>query len=113
MAYRLLPSNGDAIDIGSGAIVDIAPVTAVRMLRARAAIDHSASLDDAEGQVAFILALAEQCIIGWTGVEDANGDPAEITPAAIAALLSDYRVFELVQAAIVRPYMERAEEKND
>lgn len=113
MAYRLLSTEPKPVEIGGAAKILVAPVTAVRMIRARAKIDREVTKDDAEGQVEFVLALAEQCIVGWEGIEDANGDLADITPDAIASLLSDYRIFEAFQSAVIEPYMERVAEKND
>lgn len=112
MAYRLSTLESQWVDISGGAKIKVAPVNAVRMLRARAKLDRDAALDDAAGQAEFVLALAEVCIVGWEGIEDANGDPAELSPVSIAALLDDYRVFEIFQAAILAPYMERIAEKN-
>ncbi len=108
----MLGTEPKSVEIGGDAKISVAPVTAVRMIRARAKIGREVAKDDAEGQVEFVLALAEQCIVGWEGVEDANGDPADITPASIAALLSDYQIFEAFQSAVIAPYMERTAEKN-
>lgn len=113
MAYRLLSSEPRWVDIAGDARIQIAPVNAVRMLRARARLDRDAPVaDDAAGQAEFVLALAAECIVGWEGIEDANGDPADVSPEAIEALLDDYRVFEAFQAAVLGPYMERIAEKN-
>jgi hypothetical protein len=55
------------------------------------------------GRTAFVKAVARQAIIGWTGLEDADGAPLAVGPEAIDALLDHYPVFAAFERLYVTP----------
>jgi hypothetical protein len=89
------------------------PTPAVRMaagqlLAARLRDDMS----EAERLVAAVNAYAEVAIEDWRGVGDENGEPIAVSPAAIAALLDVWPLYQAFEQRYVLPVFAREAEKN-
>ena len=103
------------LDLGLGVRVRVEPLTTALMVAARS--DPSVrglpkGTSDDEVAVVFGKALAERAILEWEGVGDADGNPAPVTPEAIAALLDIWPIFEKFQMGYVAKGLELDAEKN-
>lgn len=117
------------VDLPSGARIQFKPLGTAGMAAARAAVAPAALLVGApgerEGQLVFApedsaalgvgvtIAAARWGALVWEGVGDAEGQPLELTADNVQALLEqDQASFDAVDAGYVRPYLQRASEKN-
>jgi hypothetical protein len=102
----------------AGVRIEVRPVTSVLVQRAirRAAQGLSpepgAPVDADDLEVRIVIALAEEAVIGWEGVADADGQPLAVTPEAVAALLALYPVYRTFRVAYVDPALTLAAEGN-
>ena len=103
------------LDLGLGVRVRVEPLTTALMVAARsdpAVRSLPKGTSDDEVAVVFGKALAERAILDWEGVGDADGNPAPVTPEAIAALLDIWPLFERFQMDYVAKGLELDAEKN-
>lgn len=103
------------LDLGLGVRVRVEPLTTALMVAARsdpAVRRLPEGTSDDEIAVIFGKALAERAILDWEGVGDADGSPVAVTPAAIAALLDIWPIFERFQMGYVARGLALDAEKN-
>jgi hypothetical protein len=62
--------------------------------------------------IAMAKALARKVIIGWEGVGDEDGNPAEVTPEGIDALLDLWQMFQAFQVNYLQAALTLESEKN-
>lgn len=62
--------------------------------------------------LAFAKAVGRRAIIGWEGVGDQTGNPIEVTPEGIDALLDVFQLFTAFQEKYVSRVMSIEQEKN-
>jgi len=103
------------LDLGLGVRVKVEPLTTALMVAARSdpmvrSLPEGTS--DDEIAVIFGRVLAERAILDWEGVGDAEGNPAAVSPASIAALLDIWPIFERFQMGYVAKGLELEQEKN-
>jgi hypothetical protein len=66
-----------------------------------------------ERTAALVKALARLAIQEWDGVGDADGEPAQVTPEAVDALLDLWPIAEAFERLYLAPALLLDEEKND
>jgi hypothetical protein len=108
------PTVPHDIDLGFGVIVHVLPLTTATMAAIRAdlaSVDASADASNEALHQAFVRAAARVAVQSWTGVHDADDEPAAVTPAAVDALMDVFQMFDRFAAAYVAPRMLIEEEK--
>jgi len=103
------------LDLGLGLRLQLAPLSTAVMLSARAdiaAADLPADASNDDLAVIGAKAIARRAVLDWEGVGDADGNPVQVTPEGIDALLEIWPVFEAFQAQYVGLGMLLEQEKN-
>ena len=103
------------LDLGHGVRLQLLPLTTALMVATRSdpevqSLDAEAS-NDSRAAV-FAAALARRAVVDWEGVGNADGDPLNVTPEGIDALLSLWPIFEAFNLQYVSPGMLLDAEKN-
>ena len=103
------------LDLGLGLRLQLAPLSTAVMLSARAdiaAADLPADASNDDLAVIGAKAIARRAVLDWEGVGDADGNPVQVTPEGIDALLEIWPVFEAFQVQYVSKGMLLEQEKN-
>ena len=103
------------LDLGHGVRLQLLPLTTALMVATRSdpevqSLDAEAS-NDSRAAV-FAAALARRAVVDWEGVGNADGDPLNVTPEGIDALLSLWPIFEAFNLQYVSRGMLLDAEKN-
>ena len=103
------------LDLGHDVRLQLLPLTTALMVAARndpeiAELSEAAS--DEESALVFAKALARIAITDWEGVGDESGDPVDVSPAGIDALLDVWPLFEVFQTDYVANGLMLDAEKN-
>jgi hypothetical protein len=107
------------LDLGHGVRVYVRPCMTALMMAARAEVQRtnvcSGTDVEAAGErtAALVKALARLAIQEWDGVGDADGEPAQVTPEAVDALLDLWPIAEAFERLYLAPALLLDEEKND
>lgn len=110
-----LQSEPAWIDLIPGLRVKVTPITTGVMAAARIAVqDAGVDLTGPAELVGIEMtkALARTVIEEWDGVGDADGNPIDISPEGIDALLDVWQVFDAFQNAVTAPHLLLEQEKN-
>lgn len=109
-----LSAGPEWLDIAPGLRLQVLPLTTSLMGRAREALpDLDPDAPSEEIAVALAKAVGQAAIVGWEGVvDDATGDPVPVSPAAVAAVLEVFPVFEAWQVRYMQPGLLLQSEKN-
>ena len=110
-----LTATPEWLTLAPGLRLQLAPLSTAIMLSARADIAAAdlpadASIDDLA--VIGAKAIARRAVLDWEGVGDADGNPVQVTPEGIDALLEIWPVFEAFQVKYVGNGMLLEQEKN-
>ena len=110
-----LTATPEWLTLAPGLRLQLAPLSTAIMLSARADIAAAdlpadASIDDLA--VIGAKAIARRAVLDWEGVGDADGNPVQVTPEGIDALLEIWPVFEAFQVQYVSKGMLLEQEKN-
>ena len=103
------------LDLGHDVRLHLLPLTTALMVAARsdpAIADLSETVSDEESALVFAKALARIAIADWEGVGDETGDPVDVSPAGIDALLDVWPLFEAFQTEYVAGGLLLDAEKN-
>ena len=102
------------IDLHASVRVLVAPMRSAVMLAIRSDIAASDlprdNLD--EMHAALVKGAARHLIQDWQGVGDEHGEPLEVSPAAVDALMDLHKFFQAFDSKVVGPYLELQAEKN-
>ena len=103
------------LDLGHGVRLQLLPLTTALMVATRSdpavqSLDAEAS-NDSRAAV-FAAALARRAVVDWEGVGNVDGDPLNVTPEGIDALLSLWPIFEAFNLHYVSRGMLLDAEKN-
>ena len=103
------------LDLGHGVRLQLLPLTTALIVATRSdpevqSLDAEAS-NDSRAAV-FAAALARRAVVDWEGVGNADGDPLNVTPEGIDALLSLWPIFEAFNLHYVSRGMLLDAEKN-
>ena len=103
------------LDLGHGVRLQLLPLTTALMVATRSdpavqSLDAEAS-NDSRAAV-FAAALARRAVVDWEGVGNVDGDPLNVTPEGIDALLSLWPIFEAFNLQYVSRGMLLDAEKN-
>ena len=71
-----------------------------------------AVISDEERAMVFAKALARRAVLAWEGIGDATGNPVDVSPEAIDALLDIWPIFEAFQLTYVSKGLLLEQEKN-
>ena len=119
MLRLIHPTDPFWLDLGHGVRIHVLPLTSSLMLAIRAdmrrSISADAKIEEPDPQEAIYLltrSAARHAIIGWDGVGDADGNPAEVTPAAIEALMDIFQLCDAFRDAYIVPRLLLESEKN-
>ena len=82
------------------------------MVKAPASEEVEPDLVDAIRGLAFIKALARLAVLEWEGVGDAKGQPADVQPEAVEALMDIWQAAASFERLSARPISEITAEKN-
>lgn len=90
------------LDLGHGVRLEVLPLNSTMMLDVwrdpvLAELDHA----DPSHRVAFVKAVARRAVVGWDGVGDLEGNPIEVTPQGIDALLDIWALYMVFNADFV------------
>lgn len=112
-----VPAEPFWLDVLPGVRIRFRPVSVAAMLVARAAAGEAlkSAGDGAviEAGAAFTRALAQQGIVAWEGIGDANGKPVDPGKETIDQLLEIWPAFDVIDRLYVGPALTRLDEKND
>jgi len=103
------------LDLAPGLRLLVGPLTTALMVSARADMAIEALPETASNEelaLAMAKAVARRAILGWEGVGDDKGDPVQVTPEGIEALLEIWPVFEAFQTGYVAKGLILDAEKN-
>jgi len=103
------------LDLGHDVRLQLLPLTTALMVAARndpAIADLHEGASDEESALVFAKALGRLGITDWEGVGDEKGDPMEVTPEGIDALLDIWPLFETFQTEYVAGGLLLDQEKN-
>lgn len=102
-------------DLAPGVRVHLRPLTTALMVATRsdAAVEEvPQEASDEERAVTFAKAMARRAILAWDGIGDADGNPIDLSPEAIDALLDIWPIFEAFQLTYVSKGLLLEQEKN-
>lgn len=119
------------LDLGHGVRLEVEPLTTGVMAAARrdpsvsAIFKESRSAADPANEasdedmvardevgIAMAKAVAQRVVIGWEGVGDAEGNPVDVTPEGINALLDVFVIFDAFQSRYLASGFLMESEKN-
>ena len=103
------------LDLGHRVRIRLQPLTTALMVAARndpAIADLPEDSGDEESALVFAKALGRIAIVDWEGVGDDSGDPVDVSPAGIDALLDVWPLFEAFQTEYVAGGLLLDAEKN-
>ncbi|WP_428540039.1 hypothetical protein [Profundibacter sp.] len=113
---KLNLSNKPAwLDLGHGVRVRLLPLTTALMVAARndqTIADLPQDATDEQSALVFAKALGRLAITGWEGVGDEDGQPVDVSPEGIDALLDVWPLFEAFQTEYVAGGLLLDQEKN-
>jgi hypothetical protein len=127
MLRLIHPTEPYWLDLGYGVEVEVLPLTSTLMLPIRADMNRAIAADaavaaavkaegaDPDGKAAMHLLTrcAARCaIVGWRGVGDADGNPIEVTPEGIDALMDVFQICDAFRDAYIVPRLMLESEKN-
>jgi len=102
------------LDLGYGVRLNVRPASTPIVMAARVTTMKAMS-DDADvgtRSATLIKKLAELAVIGWEGVGDAEGKPAEATPEAVSALMDLWPMADAFERLYLGPSLLLEQEKN-
>lgn len=112
--YKLKTREPYWFDLIDGVQLYVKPVTSALMLRVQADMpSKSDEIDERDWFVEFVKHIALAAIIKWSGIGDADGEPADVTREHVWCLLDDYQIFTEFQSKYLGEYEQRQQEKND
>ena len=103
------------LDLAPGLRLFVGPLTTALMVSARADMAIESLPETATTEklaLAMAKAVARRAILDWEGVADDKGDPVQVTPEGIEALLEIWPVFEAFQTRYVAKGLILDAEKN-
>ncbi|HEY4112859.1 MAG TPA: hypothetical protein VGM17_02255 [Rhizomicrobium sp.] len=104
------------LEVLPGQRTQFRPITTKTILVARNAGALAAKADPEHAEEAsseaFTRSCAQQGIVAWEGVGDTSDNPLPVTPEAIAAYLSNWRIYDAIDKRYVIPALVRGDEKN-
>ncbi|WP_457647067.1 hypothetical protein [Profundibacter sp.] len=113
---KLNLSNKPAwLDLGHGVRVRLLPLTTALMVAARndqTIAELSENAGDEQSALVFAKALGRLAITGWEGVGGEDGQPVDVSPEGIDALLNVWPLFEAFQTEYVAGGLLLDQEKN-
>ena len=119
MLRLIHPTERFWLDLGHGVEVEVLPLTSGLMLPIRAEMTRAIAKDDAshrpeadEAMHLLTRAAARCAIVDWKGVGDADGNPIEVTPEGIDALMDVFQICDAFRDAYVLPRLVLDAEKN-
>jgi hypothetical protein len=111
-----LSSGPHWLDLGHGVRLRVMPCTSAIMAAARGsdAVEALVAAGASETELALALAkaIAGIAILDWEGIGDADGIAIPVSPAAAAALMDVWPLFEAFQARYVAMGLLLDQEKN-
>lgn len=119
MLRLIHPTKPHWLDLGHGVEVEVLPLTSALMLSVRAEMSRAIAADtrtakpEAEEAMHLLTRAAARCaIIGWKGVGDADGNPIDVTPAHVDALMDVFQICDAFRDAYILPRLTLDAEKN-
>lgn len=103
------------LDLGHGVRLRVRPLTTALMAAARSDPSVTALPEDAGNETIAVVmakALAKLTVEDWEGVGDEAGEPLQLTPEGLDALLDVVPLFEAFQLRYVSKALLLDEEKN-
>ena len=110
-----LSNESTWLDLGHNVRLQLLPLTTGLMVAARndpAISDLGEDASDEKSALVFAKALGRLAITDWEGVGDEKGDPMEVSPEGIDALLDVWPLFEAFQTDYVAGGLLLDQEKN-
>jgi len=102
------------LDLGYDVRLQVRPATTALVMAARvAAIKEMQDTDDIGiRSAALIKNLAQLAVIGWEGIGDADGNPADLSSDGIAALMDLWPIANTFERQYLNPALLLEQEKN-
>lgn len=103
------------LDLAPGVRVRLLPLTTALMVATRNDPTIETLPDEATNEdraLVFAKALARRAVMDWEGVGDEEGEPLDVSPEGIDALLDIWPIFEAFQAGYVAKALVLEQEKN-
>lgn len=100
------------LDLAHGVRLHVRPITTAFVMAARVQAMKDAEDDAATRSAALLKNLAQLAVIGWEGVGDTDGNPAPVSPEAIAALLDLWPIADAFERLYLGPALVLEQEKN-
>ena len=103
------------LDLAPGVRVRLLPLTTALMVAARNDPTIETLPDEATNEdraLVFAKALARRAVLEWEGVGDEDGEPLDLSPEGVDALLDIWPIFEAFQEGYVAKALVLEREKN-
>ena len=103
------------LDLAPGVRVRLLPLTTALMVATRNDPAIETLPDEATNEdraLVFAKALARRAVLEWEGVGDEDGEPLDLSPEGVDALLDIWPIFEAFQAGYVAKALVLEREKN-
>lgn len=103
------------LDLAPGVRVRLLPLTTALMVATRNDPTIETLPDEATNEdraLVFAKALARRAVLEWEGVGDEDGEPLDLSPEGIDALLDMWPIFEAFQEGYVAKALVLEREKN-
>lgn len=102
------------LDLPYGVRLNVRPATTAFVMSARVQVlkDLQGEDDTAVRSAALLKNLAQQSVIAWEGIGDSEGNPAEVTPEAVAALMDLWPIADAFERLYLGPALILEQEKN-
>ena len=103
------------LDLAPGVRVRLLPLTTALMVATRNDPTIETLPDEATNEdraLVFAKALARRAVLEWEGVGDEDGEPLDVSPEGIDALLDIWPIFEAFQEGYVAKALVLEREKN-
>ncbi|WP_323006535.1 hypothetical protein [Pseudorhodobacter sp.] len=103
------------LDLAPGVRVRLLPLTTALMVATRNDPTIETLPDEATNEdraLVFAKALARRAVLEWEGVGDEDGEPLDVSPEGVGALLDIWPIFEAFQEGYVAKALVLEREKN-
>jgi len=103
------------LDLAPGVRVRLLPLTTALMVATRNDPSIETLSDEATNEdraMVFAKALARRAVLEWEGVGDEDGEPLDLSPEGVDALLDIWPIFEAFQEGYVAKALVLEREKN-
>lgn len=101
------------LDLPQGVRLFVRPATTALVMAARIEALKETDPDPAKRSTVLLKKLAQLAVLGWEGVGDEAGNPIDVTPEGVEALMDLWPIAESFERLYLAPALILDQEKND